>query len=140
MEIKKNMELIHQFLKSEEGEQLDFKQSINKSPRIAKTLVAFANTQGGKILVGVSDNKKIMGIDPEEEMYMINKANREYCVPPVHCTYEIFEIDYLGDQELEEEIYILLVNVSKSTKQHAFRGHDGKLLPYQRIADMTKPI
>lgn len=134
------MELIHQFLRSEEGEQLDFKQSINKRDRIAKTLVAFANTQGGKIIVGISDNRKIKGIDPEEEIYMINKANMEYCDPPVHCTFEIVEIDYLDDQELEEEIYILIITVSKSKKLHAFKGNDGKLIPYQRVADITKPL
>lgn len=37
-----------------EGLQLEFKQTFNMET--IETLVAFANTDGGKVLVGVSDN------------------------------------------------------------------------------------
>src|SRR3546814_2454449 len=40
-----------------EGEQLDFKNRISNCAKIAKTLVAFANTKGGKLLVGVADDR-----------------------------------------------------------------------------------
>jgi len=42
----------------EEGEhqQLDFKYEISDSKKIARSLVAFANTDGGRLLVGVKDN------------------------------------------------------------------------------------
>lgn len=139
VEIKKNMELINELLKLKEGIHLDFKQSINKSSRIAKTMVAFANTEGGKIAVGISDKKVIKGIDAEEEIYMIEKANREFCVPPVPLGLEVFEIDYLDDKALDEELYVLLVQVFQSKDKHYFKNHDGSLTAYIRVEDETLP-
>jgi predicted HTH transcriptional regulator len=56
----------------EEGEhqQQDFKYCINDSKKIAKSLVAFANTDGGRLLIGVKDNGKITGIKSDEEFYV----------------------------------------------------------------------
>ncbi|EKB47993.1 AlbA family DNA-binding domain-containing protein [Cecembia lonarensis] len=140
MEIKKDMDVIHQLLKDGEGEKLDFKQSINKSSRIAKTLVAFANTEGGKIAVGISDRGKIKGVDPEEEKFMINQANNQFCVPPVFLNFETYEVDYLDGEELEEEIYVLIVNVTKSSRQHSYKNPDGSLSAYIRNKDKTLPV
>lgn len=133
------MELIHQLLKLDEGLTLDFKQSINKRSRIAKTLIAFANTEGGKLIVGISDRKKFKGIDPEEEIFMINKANEEFCLPPVQLEFEVFEVDVLDGKELEEEIYILIVHVTKSNGQHVYKNPDGSLTAYLREGDQTLP-
>jgi len=133
------MELIHQLLKLDEGMTLDFKQSINKRSRIAKTLIAFANTEGGKLIVGISDRKKIKGIDPEEEIFMINKANEEFCLPPVHLKFEVFEIDVLDGKEIEEEIYVLIVHIAKSNRRHAYKDPDGSMTVYLREGDQTLP-
>lgn len=69
----------------EEGEhqRLDFKFEISDSRKIAKTLVAFANTDGGTLLVGVKDNGRIAGVRSEEESYMIEAAATMYCKPKV---------------------------------------------------------
>lgn len=52
-----------------EGENvsLDFKKTISKAEKIAKTLVAFANNQGGRLLIGVADDGSIKGVKSEEE-------------------------------------------------------------------------
>ena len=49
----------------------------------ARSLSAFANTEGGRLLVGVKDNGKIAGIRSEEEIYMIEAAATMYCCPKV---------------------------------------------------------
>lgn len=71
-----------------EGEHChqDFKFEISDARKIAKSLSAFANTEGGRLLVGVKDNGKIAGIRSEEEIYMIEAAASMYCRPPVECT------------------------------------------------------
>lgn len=136
---KRNDDFIKELLKREEDIRLDFKLTISNSAKIAKTIVAFANTLGGKIAIGINDNKKIVGIDPEEELYMIKKAAEEFCIPPVPFEIEIFEIDYLDDEVLEEELYILLVNVPKSNTDHQVISTDQKRIRYQRIGDRNIP-
>lgn len=42
-----------------EGVDLDFKQEIQNPRKIAKSMVSFANTQGGILLIGVRDNGSI---------------------------------------------------------------------------------
>ena len=49
-----------------ESQTLDFKRKITHPLKIAKTLVSFANTKGGKLLIGVDDDKQIIGVDPDE--------------------------------------------------------------------------
>ncbi|HWR28478.1 MAG TPA: RNA-binding domain-containing protein [Negativicutes bacterium] len=46
-----------------EGKTLEFKESLPASERLAKSIIAFANTGGGKILIGVKDEGEIVGID-----------------------------------------------------------------------------
>ena len=66
-----------------ENQQLDFKFEINSASKIAKSLVAFANTDGGKLLIGVKDNGLIAGIRTDEEVYMLESAAKLYSNPPV---------------------------------------------------------
>jgi predicted HTH transcriptional regulator len=66
-----------------EHQRLDFKFEISDSKKIARTLSAFANTDGGTLLIGVKDNGHIAGIRSEEEYYMIEAASEMYCRPKV---------------------------------------------------------
>ena len=42
----------------EEGKTLEFKENAQSLPGIIKTVVAFANTAGGTIVIGVEDRSK----------------------------------------------------------------------------------
>ena len=79
----------------EEGEhqQLDFKFEISDSRKIARSLVAFANTDGGRLLVGVKDNGAIAGVRSDEEIHMIEAAAQMYCRPEVKYLTEEWEIN-----------------------------------------------
>ncbi|RZS97560.1 putative DNA-binding protein [Cecembia calidifontis] len=140
MDFKKDDEFISELLKADEGEVLDFKQSINKSSKIAKTMVAFANTKGGKIAIGISDRKKITGIDVDEELFMIEKANKEYCFPPVEFSYEVYEIDRIEGKELVEELHVLIINVLASSQGHFYKNPDSSLTRYVRVKDESVPV
>lgn len=65
---------IHALIAQGEHQQQDFKFEISDICKIAKTLSAFANTDGGRLLIGVKDNGKIAGVRSEEEQYMIEAA------------------------------------------------------------------
>ncbi|EJF08336.1 helix-turn-helix domain-containing protein [Pontibacter sp. BAB1700] len=76
-----------------ENDQVDFKQRVTQPDKIARTLVSFANTRGGTILIGVKDNGYIVGIDPDEEKHTLELAAAFYCNPPLQLTYEEVELD-----------------------------------------------
>jgi predicted HTH transcriptional regulator len=58
-----------------EGERLEFKLTLTHPHKIARTLVAFANTGGGTVLVGVLDNGRPVGVrDAFEERYAFRQA------------------------------------------------------------------
>lgn len=103
-----------------ESQTLDFKRKITQASKIAKTLASFANTKGGRILVGVSDDRQIIGVDPEEERFAMNQAAKFYCEPPLELNYLCVEDTY-GNNILVVEIpesnekphYVLLPNKEK---------------------------
>lgn len=70
-------------IKQGEHQTLDFKHSITDSKKIARAISAFANTNGGILLIGVKDNGSIVGVDSEEEYYMIEAAAQMYCKPEI---------------------------------------------------------
>lgn len=74
---------IKRLIKEGEHQQLDFKFEISDSRKIAKTLVAFSNTDGGKLLIGVKDNGNIAGVHSDEEFYMVQAAAGMYCKPEI---------------------------------------------------------
>lgn len=67
---------VEELLKKEEGKTLEFKQDVSSLNGIIKTIVAFANTAGGTLVIGVEDKtKEIIGLkEPlDDEMRIANK-------------------------------------------------------------------
>ena len=77
---------IFKLISQGEHQQQDFKFCINDSRKIAKSLVAFANTNGGRLLIGVKDNGNVIGIRSEEEYYMAEAAAKIYSKPKIDFT------------------------------------------------------
>ena len=75
---------IQDLINQGEHQRLDFKFEITDSRKIARTLVAFSNTDGGKLLIGVKDNGAIAGIKSIEEYHMIEAAAQMYCKPGIN--------------------------------------------------------
>jgi len=93
---------IKKLIQSGEGLHLDFKFEISDAKKIARTFSAFANTSGGKLLIGVKDNGKISGVRSDEEEYMVESAAHIYCRPEV--AYQVKKWTVEGKQVLEVEI------------------------------------
>lgn len=110
-----------------ENECQDFKYAISDARKIARTLSAFANHMGGRLLVGVKDNGSIAGLRSEEDIYMVEQAAQMYCVPAQHPVYTAFRT--------ENNETILRVELSPAEKRPVrVREHDG-LRAYLRVAD-----
>ena len=127
---------VNQLLLKEESEQLEFKQQISSQEKIAKTLSAFANSKGGTLVIGVSDQRKIIGIDPEEERYMVAAANDNFCVPKVSLEFHGIKINPEKDQE--EEKMVLLVEVHPTIGPQIFvKQKNGNLKAYFRMGNQS---
>jgi predicted HTH transcriptional regulator len=116
---------------------LDFKLHITNPAKLAKTLIAFANTEGGTVIIGVSDKKELVGIDPDEEIYMVEKSVNNYCNPLVAVDFELYETEVSYGTEEKKDVYILMVEVSKSETLHYYQDNSGKKTLYKRIYDRT---
>ncbi|MBF0585515.1 ATP-binding protein [Prosthecochloris sp. N3] len=67
-----------------ENVHTEFKRLVHSPWKIAKSIVAFANTEGGVILIGVDDDRRITGIHSEKEMLeVIHDAVRFHVEPAV---------------------------------------------------------
>ena len=55
---------IAQLLSSPEGKTLEFKRDLSSPRNILKTLVAFANSSGGRLFIGVEDGSgEVLGVE-----------------------------------------------------------------------------
>lgn len=112
-----------------EGLRLDFKYCISDSRKIARTLSAFANTEGGTLLIGVRDNGAIAGVRSDEEIYMIETASRLFCKPEIPVSVSNHTID--GKTVVE-------VKVEKGlNRPYKAKGEDGKWKSYSRQNDQN---
>ncbi|WP_131537983.1 AlbA family DNA-binding domain-containing protein [Pedobacter nototheniae] len=113
-----------------EGVMLDFKKTITNNEKIAKSLVAFANNKGGKLLIGVADDGTIKGVkSEEEEKYMILKSAHQFCKPALE---PYFEEVYVDNK------LVLVANIPESdTKPHYALDDQKKWWAYIRIDDKS---
>ena len=118
---------IKKLIQAGEHQQLDFKFEISDSRKIAKTLVAFSNTDGGTLLIGVKDNGKIAGVHSDEEFYMVQAAANMYCKPEIVFESKRWPVD--GKTVLE-------IIIPKGTDYPYFAHTDpDKWLAYIRVKD-----
>jgi predicted HTH transcriptional regulator len=112
----------------EKGENIncEFKRKFSTYEKIAKEMIAFANTSGGLILFGVDDNKEIVGVDSEKaEVELISETAENYCVPPLE--YEVEFIDVNGKE-------VVIIDIAESNnKPH-------RLQDYLNNFDITKAM
>ncbi len=120
---------LQNLIRQGEHQKLDFKFAVNDARKIARSLVAFANTDGGTLLIGVKDNGVIAGVRSEEEIYMLDAAASMYCRPEVK--FEIRKWDF-------DKKSVLEVIVSRSKlRPHFVKDEEDKWLVYIRVKDQN---
>ncbi|MCU0461352.1 MAG: ATP-binding protein [Bacteroidales bacterium] len=120
---------LKKLIEAGEGQQLDFKYCVSDSRKIARTLSAFSNSDGGRLLIGVRDNGSIAGISSDEEIYMVDTAANLFCRP---------EITYTIKQHTTGGKTILEVEVARGNKRpYQAKDDDGRWLTYFRHNDQN---
>ncbi len=94
---------IEHLLEVGEGFEVEYKRKVSSHEKIARALVAFANTKGGTILFGVDDDRSIVGVESEKmEVEMIQTAGEFHCDPPIIPRIEI--VSHKGKDVIVVEI------------------------------------
>ncbi len=102
---------------------------IDDARKIARTVSAFANTDGGRLLIGVKDNGSISGVRAEEELHMMEAAAKMYVNPPVDFNVQAWKVD--GRTVLE-------VNIESSRhRPHLAQLEDGTWKAFLRKDDQN---
>ena len=111
-----------------EHERQDFKYSISDARKIARSISAFANRSGGRLLIGVKDNGEIAGVRNEEDIYVVELAASRYCRPAVEVTFNAYTV--------EAAVRVIVAEIPASEMPGiCVVEADGKLRAYYRVAD-----
>lgn len=112
-----------------EGKFLEFKRTIPSAEKIAREIAAFANTSGGTLLVGVDDDKTLVGVESyHEDEYLLNKAARKLCKPALDIHTELV---HLGERD------IMVVRVNEAPVKPVYVMVKGRRTVYVRDRDKS---
>lgn len=110
-----------------EHQQQDFKYRVADACKLARSVSAFANTEGGRLLIGVRDDGHLSGVRSEEEIYMMHQAAYKYCKPEASIKFDTYHV---------EGRTIVIATVPPSGRRPICAlDEEGRLRAYIRIAD-----
>ena len=109
-----------EMIEAGEGLCVEFKQRFSSHEKIAKEIIAFANTRGGFILFGVDDDKSLYGVESEKsDLELIKGTAEKYCEPPVEYNIQFIEVN-------GKDVLIVQVQESK-IKPHRLQDYKSNL-------------
>ncbi|MEJ0056359.1 MAG: ATP-binding protein [Bacteroidota bacterium] len=113
-----------------EGQHLEFKRKASHPDKIVRELIAFANTGGGTLLIGVDDDKSIPGVKfPEEESVVIHSELKKHCRPGLAFHETVIPIS--------ENRFVLHWRIPKSEKRPHFYVTDKERFSFVRQNDQS---
>jgi predicted HTH transcriptional regulator len=113
-----------------EGTQLEFKRKATHPDKVVRELVAFANTNGGVLLIGVDDDQSIPGVQyPEEEMMGIYDTLEKCCRPPL-----VYHETIIA---LANHKFVVRLDIEQSEKRPHYYLHADSKETYVRFNDMS---
>ena len=119
---------IQQLIEEGEHEHQDFKFSISDARKIARSVSAFANNDGGRLLIGVKDNGNIAGVRNEEDIYVVEQAAEMYCRPAQKVEFTAFKT--------EGGAIVIRAEIAKATHRPVqAQEPDGSWRTYFRVKD-----
>ena len=119
---------IQQLIEEGEHEHQDFKYSISDARKIARSVSAFANNDGGRLLIGVKDNGNIAGVRNEEDIYVVEQAAQMYCRPAQNVEFTAFKT--------EGGAIVIRAEIAKASHRPVqAQEPDGSWRTYYRVKD-----
>ncbi|SFU02474.1 Putative DNA-binding domain-containing protein [Algoriphagus locisalis] len=113
-----------------EGQRIEFKKKATFPEKIVRELIAFANTSGGDLLIGVDDDGTVSGQRfIEEEIFVMEKAIKELIFPRLD--YELFSL------KLNEKKGVAVFKVPISPNRPHYLKEKDRKQAFIRVADRS---
>ena len=125
-----------EYLKTADENKLFDRKSKNVKPAsLAELISAFANADGGTIVIGISDNKEFEGIDslPPERFNQLINAPKDFCRPTPVYTYELMDVT----NKQGKKDHLLLLHIENESERIIQTQNESV---YLRIGDRTKEL
>lgn len=120
--------LLARWISEGEHEHQDFKFAISDARKIARSISAFANNDGGRLLIGVKDNGTIAGVRNEEDIYVVEQAAERYCRPAQNVEFRAYKA--------EGGVLVIAATIARADTRPVAAGEpDGSWRAYYRVAD-----
>lgn len=111
-----------------EHERQDFKLTVTDARKIARSISAFANHGGGRLLIGVKDNGVIAGVRNEEDVFVVEQAAQRYCSPPQEVEFHAYTVD--------TRVTVIVASVAAAAEKPVeVLEADGSREAFVRVAD-----
>ena len=128
--LHKGKAYIQELVAQGEHQQQDFKLTISDPRKIARSISAFANTEGGHLLIGVKDNGMVAGVRNEEDVYVVEQAAEMYCAPPQAVDFTAYTTG------ADRGGIVIKATVGRASERPVcVREEKGALRAYWRVAD-----
>ena len=122
-----DLRFLLRLIREGEHQQQDFKYRVADACKLAKSVSAFANTDGGRLLIGVRDDGNISGVRSEEEIFMMHQAAYKYCKPEPSIQFDTYHA---------EGRTVVICTVPPSARRPVMaRNEEGRMIAYIRIGD-----
>ena len=120
--------LLRSMIAEGEHEQQDFKFAISDARKIARSISAFANNSGGRLLIGVKDNGVVAGVRNEEDIYVVEQAAERYCRPAQSIEFKAYTF--------EGDVRVIVATIEAAVDRPVYASEpDGTWKAYYRVAD-----
>jgi predicted HTH transcriptional regulator len=117
---------LREIIRVGESSTVEFKRKFTTIDKIAREVIAFANTTGGMLLLGVDDNGTIVGVESEKEQIAQIEACQLVIIPELTLTTEVIGID-------QRDVVVVYVPNSQQ-KPHRLVSDDPNERPHERKA------
>lgn len=128
------MQYTLEILCTQKENQIFDRKSARKDPKgLSNHIVAFANADGGTLVIGIEDDFTVTGIDDyQNNINDILRVPFDYCKPSIRVTTETVDcIDKNGNPN-----HLLVITIPQSPELHANQQDD----VYYRMGDKSKKL
>jgi Putative DNA-binding domain len=93
-EIEANEENLESLIRGGESETLEFKEKVPEWLTLSKTVSAFANSGGGRLLIGINDGGEVVGCEVDKLADKLTNLIHAHCEPTPSFTTASLKIRY----------------------------------------------